>query len=361
MFSLSSERWHALKHYLLTASFVAGFIFDNLTLGRIDHLFGNLWLFGYLSLAGLSLFILYAAAADRVPERIRHTALEYTPFFVQFAFGGILSGVLVYYSRSGSWFTSWPFLIIIVGVIFANELVKDRVGRLIYNLVIFFVGAFAYFTIVIPVALKKMGPTIFVGSGLVSLVFFFVYLRILRIVIPRFIDHHMRVVVFTVGMVFAGMNFLYFEHLIPPVPLSIQALGIYHNVERHPDGTYALTYEKGPWYEFFKKSDTTFHYSIGDRVYCFAAVFAPTAFNTDIYHRWEYYDESTGEWVDHGRIPYAISGGADRGFRGFTYIDSVRTGKWRCTVETSRGEILGRDTVTVVAGEPPMGTTVTSN
>lgn len=361
MYSKLRSKFHALRHYFLTVSFVVGFIIDNITLGRIDQLFGNVVLFGYVFLAGFSLFILYAAAADRVFARLRAWALEYIPFVIQFAFGGLLSGVLVFYSRSGSWYTSWPFLVILVGVILVNEFLRDRVGRFLFNLIIFFIGCFAYFALIVPVVLKKMGPEIFIISGAVTIVFFLIYLRLLRLVIPKFMAHHMRIVVFTIGMVFAGLNFLYFGNLIPPIPLALKHLGIYHEVVNRGGGTYELTYEKGPWYEFWKDSDKTYHYEPGNRIYCFASVFAPTAFDIDIYHHWEYYDEAKGEWVSRSRLPYRIEGGRDGGYRGYTFQDAaINAGLWRCTVETEQGAALGRETFTVVKGKPGQLTTSTN-
>ena len=120
---------------------------------------------------------------------------------------------------------------------------------------------------------------------------------------------------------------------------------------RYEDERYELTYEKPAWWLPLRKSDGTFHYETGDNIYCYASVFAPAKLSTEIYHRWEYYDFKEGSWVLHGRYPYVIKGGRGDGFRGYTVIESVREGKWRCTVETARGQALGREAFTVERGE----------
>ena len=104
------------------------------------------------------------------------------------------------------------------------------------------------------------------------------------------------------------------------------------------------------WWLPLRKSDSTFHYEQGDNIYCYASVFAPAKLATDIYHKWEYYDTTGKGWIEHSRIPYPIQGGRGDGYRGFTVIESVREGEWRCTVETGRGQALGREAFTVVAG-----------
>jgi len=352
VFDAHRERIRGLKHYWLTLAFIGGFVVDNITLNRVDQLFDNLILASYVLIAGISLALLYAGAADKLPESMRRFVLRWMPLAVQFSFGGLLSGMLVFYSRSGSWTSSWPFLLIIIAVIIGNETIKDRSQRLIFNLVVFFIGIFSYLVLVIPVISKQMGPDIFFLSGLVSLFVIYWYVRFLRMIIPNFIEVHLRNIIFAIGMVYAVFNFLYFGNIIPPIPLSLKEVGIYRMVERQEDNSYALTYEPGAWYMFWRDSEATYKHQAGDRVYCFASVFAPTAFSLDIYHRWEHYDEETKDWIEHGRIAYRIDGGRDGGFRGFTYIEKVSEGKWRCSVETGRGQVLGRDTFTIESGIP---------
>jgi hypothetical protein len=188
-----------------------------------------------------------------------------------------------------------------------------------------------------------MGPWIFVSSGLLALFVMYGFMRLLYKVVPRFITLHLRTIVFTLGSIYIAFNFLYFTNIIPPIPLSLKDVGIYHSVVHFENGDYQLKYEKGKWYQPFKNSDRIFHPAPGDNIFCFAKVFAPTKLKTDIYHSWERYDANSGVWVAHSRLSYSIAGGRGDGYRGYTLIQNYSDGKWRCSVETQRGQILGRE------------------
>ncbi len=347
---LSQEQKQKWKHVLSTATFIAGVLFDNLTLGRVDHLLGIGWLLGYIVVSGILLALLYAAAADRLPETFGRFVKTYAPYMSQFALGGLLSGTLVFYSRGGSWSVSWPFLALVLGIMIANEMVHDRIQRLLFNLTIFFLGIFSFLVLFVPIFVKSMNPFVFVLSGALSLICMWLYVKLLRRIIPRFIEHHLRSIVFTIGMIFSLLNFLYFMNIIPPIPLSLLSIDVYHSVV-HIDTAYVRMYEKAPWYKFWREADTTYHRRAGEPVYCFASVFAPTAFSLDIYHRWERYDEIKKKWVTLTRIPYHIEGGNDDGYRGFTYLQNAEDGAWRCNVETKRGQVIGRESFRIVSGE----------
>lgn len=347
MLHIAREKIQKLKHWWLTIAFVGGFVLDILTLGRVDQLFAMLVLLAHIINAGVNLLLLYAATAGRFPESAQGFVTKYSALLVQFSFGSLLSGTLVFYGQSGSWSVTWPFLALVLGVMIGNELVHNRTQRLLLNLVIFFLGIFSYCVLFLPVLIKRMGPLVFVGSGIVALVIIFLYLRLLRLIIPRFVELHLRNIIFGLGMVFATLNFLYFGNIIPPIPLSLKHIDIYHSVQK-VEGGYRVTYENAPWYKFWRDADTTFRRMKGDPVYCFASVFAPTAFSLEITHLWEHYDNVKGEWKERAKIPYAISGGSDRGYRGYSYLESAEDGAWRCTVTTARGQILGRETFKVV-------------
>jgi hypothetical protein len=238
-----------------------------------------------------------------------------------------------------------------LGVIVGNEFIKKRSERLVFNLAVFFVGLFSYIVLIVPVVLGTMNDLIFVGSGLAALFVFGLFTKILYRVVPNFMALNTRHIFFVVGMLYVGLNGLYFTNLIPPIPLSMKEMGIFHDVDKRPEGGYVLTYEKGPWYALWHHSDDTFHYTQGGRVYCYASVFAPSRFKTETTHHWEY--RSSDGWKTHATIPIAIDGGREDGYRGYSYIESVRDGQWRCSVETKRGQVIGRTDFEVVTGMAP--------
>jgi hypothetical protein len=118
---------------------------------------------------------------------------------------------------------------------------------------------------------------------------------------------------------------------------------VYHNVEVTPEG-YELTYEKPPWTRFWRRSSTPFTYAESDRVYFFAAIFAPTALETGVVHRWQRRSVEDGNptWQTTDRIPYTVQGGRMGGYRGYTFKNNIVPGEWRVDVETTNGRILGR-------------------
>lgn len=338
------------RHHWLTVAFLLGFILDNLTLNRVDQVFDNVVLFSYVVLAMVSILLLYAGIAERYSDHVNIFLKDKSPILMQYAFGGLLSGILIFYGRSSSLEDSWPFFIIILGVIYGNETIKNRGQRLVYNLVIFFVGLFAYLVLIIPVLLGKMGPIVFLASGIVALVVMYFFFGLVERIVPNFVELQKRKLVFIIGLIYLTLNLLYFTNLIPPIPLSLKHVGVYHSVVRYEDGSYELTYEKPKWWEWYRDSDSTFHYMQGENIFCYASVFAPSRLSTKIYHHWEYYDEVNGEWKDHGRYAYSIAGGRGEGYRGYTQISGYREGEWRCTVETDRGQVIGRESFTVESG-----------
>lgn len=344
------ESMAKVRRYWLTIAFILGFAVDNITLNRVDQLFDNFVLASYVVLAMASLLFLYAGIAERLPERIIPFARKYAPLITQFSFGGLLSGMLIFYGRSGSWADSWPFLLIILFVIYGNETIRDRAQRLIFNVSVLFIGLFSYLVLLVPVLTGKMGAWIFLGSGILAVIIIYWFIKLLRKIVPRFVELNLRTLIFSVGLIYVALNFLYFTNIIPPIPLSLKDAGIYHSVVRI-DGEYQLKYEKPAWWQFLRNSDKNFHYETGDQVFCFASVFAPTRLATEIFHRWERYDEATGEWVEHGRFSYPIQGGRDGGFRGFTLLNNYQKGQWRCAVETARGQVLGSERFEIVSGE----------
>lgn len=349
----SSKSAKVVERHWLTIAFLLGFIIDNITLNQVDQLFDNLVLLGYVLLAMFALLILYAGTAGKLGYTYSPMAQRYAPMLVQFTFGGLLSGMLIFYGRSGAWVESWPFLVIILGAIYFNETIKDRVGRFIYNLTIFFVGLFSYVVLVVPVLTGHMGPWVFVGSGLIALMCMYLFIQALFKIIPKFLELQMRVVVFTVGCVFFGFNFLYFANIIPPIPLSLKEVGIYHSVVKFDDtNVYQLTYEEGAWWQWWHDSNKVFHPIDNGSMFCFARVFAPTRLKTQIVHQFEYYNPEISAWEKTSSFAYDIAGGNSEGYRGFSSSINYTDGKWRCTVQTARGQVLGREVFTIDSTTP---------
>lgn len=342
----NSKSYRKFKHHWLTIAFILGFVIDSLTLNSVEQVFDNAILAMYIFLSMAGMLLLYAGSAQKLTDRNSEWARDYAPLLIQYAFGGLLSGMLIFYGRSGDWSQSWPFLLLILFVIYGNETIRNRSTRLVFNLSVFFIGLFSYTVLIIPVITGLMNIWVFLISGLLAVFIMYVFVQALFKVIPNFLTLHLRSVIFSIGAIYLIFNVFYFTNIIPPIPLSLKDVGIFHSVVRFDNGDYQLKYEKGKWWQPFKNSDQTFHAGPGDNMYCFAKVFAPTKLSIDIYHRWEY-KNNDGDWVEHFRTSYPISGGNDGGYRGYTLVRSFNPGEWRCSVETERGQVLGSETFTV--------------
>jgi Protein of unknown function (DUF2914) len=342
---------HAKRHWL-TIAFILGFITDYILLNRIDDTFDNALLLFYVVLASVSILLLYASIAEKFGARPSAFFRKIAPILMQYSFGGLFSGMLIFYSRSGALLASWPFLLLFIAAIYGNETVRNRGQQLVFNVLSYFVGLFSYLVMVVPVVLGRMGPEIFVASGLLALIIVYMLVQLLSKIIPNYMALQTKSIVFMVFGLFVGLNTLYFTNIIPPIPLSLQEINIVHSVVKFGDSGYELTLEPIPWYRIDKKFNFVFHPSDTGTVACFTRVFAPAKIDTDIYHVWEYRN-ADGGWTEYFKKSYPITGKAVDGYRGWTAITASRDGVWRCRVETERGQVLGQKVFEIDNGTEP--------
>jgi hypothetical protein len=328
----SKELYEKYERYLMPAAFLAGFVWDNLTLRRIDLLYENIVFLIYIFVAGAGIILVNVS-----PKYIR-----LVPLFMQFAFGGLFSAFVVFYFRSASFTASWPFLVLLLFFLIGNEIFKKQYLRLVFQLSVFFVVLFSYSIFALPVFIGKMGDGVFLLSGVVSLFVMGLLILALNLSIPGKIYHVRRALFSSVAGIYVLLNIFYFTNIIPPIPLSLKDIGIYHSVDKISAGQYTAASEHVPWYSVKERISPVFHWVPGTSVYAFSAVFAPTKINTTIFHVWYYFDESRGEWMESSRLGFSIAGGRGGGYRGYTVKSGVFPGKWRVDVTTGRGQILGR-------------------
>ena len=312
---------------------------DALTLRRIDAWFDNVFLLGYLALLG---FAIVAALLHQRGRLQSPTLRAYSHWFapaIQFLAGALFSAYVIYYSQSVSWATS-AFWAVLVALLVANEFLQ-RVSFNAYVLLgLYFLAALTFFIFFLPVLTGTLGYATFLVSGGLSLALIGGMMGYLRY---RAVFRGMRMAVLSVLVLglFGVVHLLYVQNWIPPVPLALRAGGAYHHVAPTPDG-YRLTYEPRPWDERLGLGTPVLHRAEGDTVFCFAAVFAPTALETPIIHHWQVFDPEENRWQTTDRIQYIVTGGRYGGYRGYTYKRRTWDGRWRVDVETPDGLLLGR-------------------
>lgn len=347
--SLKATKRFVRQHWL-TVSFIFGFLNDFILLNKVDDLFDNIILFTYATLATISFLFLYVGVAEKGPRFLVSRLKKYAPLVMQYAFGGLLSGMLIFYGRSGDLWQSAPFILLIIFVILGNEFIAKRSDRMLFQLALYFIGIFSYIVLIVPVLIGYMGDVVFILSGLLALMMVTFVVQTLYKIVPHFMALNTQRVIVTIGAIYITFNTFYFLNIIPPIPLSLTTLEFTHSAILLDDG-YHVVIETQPWYRHIPLVRPVIHPSDGALV-CFARVFAPTNLETEIFHRWEYKD-AVGEWREHFRLGYAISGVRDDGYGGYTQVQNFTPGVWRCTVETRRGQILGRTEVLVEdEGEP---------
>ncbi len=337
--------FHKHERHISSGALVLGFIIDNLTLRRVDLLAENLLLFAYIVLAGGGIVIMHAYSDEKWRRYIGEKFYLFIPAIVQFVFGGLFSAFFVFYSRSGSFSASWPFIIMLGVLLVGNEFLRQAYSRLKFQLSVFYVTVFSYLIFVVPIIIKRIDIWSFIISGFASLIVMaFLIQLLLRISSPKVREERKSIRIYIVS-IFVFINILYFTNSIPPIPLSLQDVGVYHEVSKE-GGVYNVIEEKQNYWKRFL--GIRVHINSGEELYVWSSVFAPTKINANIVHRWQYYDNSKKGWVDAGTIRFPITGGRDGGYRGYSVKQIKQFGDWRVDVENERGQIIGRISFEVV-------------
>jgi hypothetical protein len=318
------------------AFFVGGFLFDILTLGRIDH-----WLTigqhaAYLTVSSLILVQMLLAQGQPHPDaaalpRLRRWYLQYRTPALHFLLGALLSAYTVFFFKSSSLLVSFGFMAVLVGLLFANESARFKALGLPFKFALLGLCWLAYFAYVIPVVIGQTGLFVFLASIAVGCVPLFVA----GFWIPK---ERKRTVFVPLGCVVIGFLAFYLFRLIPPVPLSIPFMGVYHDVERSDLG-YKLSHERPAW-RIWENGDQQFRAQPGDKVHVYFRIFSPARFSDQIQMKW--FREQGGRWALQDTIPIKIVGGREEGFRGYGLKSHYDPGEWKVQVETSDGREIGR-------------------
>jgi len=331
--------------------FAAGFLFDILTLSRIDDV-------ATLVQQGLYLVVLGALmimderyrAGLAAPPRWLAKAWRFSQDAIHFLFGSLLSSFTLFYLKSSSGFASVFFMSILGGLLVANELPRVRELGPMVRFALLSLCLTSYGALLLPVLLGFIREWMFVTAVVVACVVIGWCARALSCWTGDAASVRRRVAAPALGMQ-AILVVAYFSGAIPPVPLSVQFIGIYHEVippaaqaatqdGKSPAGrTYELRHQRPSW-KVWQHGDQEFAARPGDVVYCFARIFAPRGFRDAIYVRW-LWQGADGGWLDQGRAQLDILGGRGDGFRAFATKKNYQPGRWRVEIETGDGRDIG--------------------
>jgi hypothetical protein len=350
--------WYArFERPISSISLVSGFVFDAVTLTRVDLFWENVWVGVHLLIVASCIFLIdrleneSSREHEKDPGKLHFWLIN----ILQWFFGGLLSTFLVYYFRAGSLSVSWPFMLLLLVAFVSNESLKHHYSRLLFQVSLLFLSIFAYAIFIVPVLVHAISVTVFFESGIISLGIMAFFLFLLNFAArEKFKKHLWRVIGVIVG-IFLGINLLYYYNFIPPLPLSLKDAEIYHSLTVNAPGRYTVTQEPSTPWNFFQIS-APIRIVAGDPLYAYTAIFSPAMFNFPVIHEWDHYDQTKGSWVTMSRIKLAASGGSDGGWRTFSEVTPSIAGAWRVNVETVSGAVIGRIDFTVIdqSSEPAL-------
>lgn len=322
------------------AFFGFGFIFDILTIGRIDDALTLIQQASYLIILGTFLLLEIKFNHGRINLSYRLNRIwKYHNLIVHFLFGSLLSIYTIFYFTSASAITSFLFILLLVLLMVANEIPKIRQLGLPVRVILYNICVLSFFLFLYPIILGHIGPLPF-WLGLVSS-----FSVMLVIWILNFKGHDKdsklvkKYVLFPTMAIHGLFLLAYYTSLIPPVPVAIKKIGVYYGVTKE-DGHYIGQHLNSNW-NFWSNGSQEFKARKGDKITILLSIFSPTSFKDQVYLKWYRHDENDG-WILEDTIPLNILGGRDQGFRGFGTKQYYSDGDWKVVVETSDEREVGR-------------------
>ena len=337
-----TRHWYGrFERPISSLSLLFGFIFDALTLKRVDTVWENSWILAHIIIVGLFILLIHIKERGEGDELDPSKAHFWYINILQFFFGGLLSTFLVFYFRSTDIFSTWPFLFLLALAFIANESFKHHYTKLSFQISLFFISIYSFMIFLIPIVLHKINDWVFLLSGVVSLILIAMFVLLLFFLKKDKKTLNKKLTLSLIIIIFSLINFLYFTNLIPPIPLSLKDGGIYHLIQRNQNGNYDIAYESHGWQDYFKLYKD-FSVMSGSTVYAYSAIFSPKDLNLTIIHEWQYYNTETKKWVTGAVVSLPVTGGRDGGFRTYSKRVNIAPGKWRVNVKTLQGKTIGR-------------------
>ncbi len=320
--------------------FLAGFIFDIFTLSDVDDPISIAQQVIYLLLIGGILYLefLNSVKPIEVGSRFLKKIWDVRQLILHFFLGSLLSVYSLFFLKSSSLFSSLLFLLFISALMILNEIKSFQKSRVDLKIGLYVICVFCFFSMLIPVILGFVGIFPFIlAVSLTAGVIYGVY----KLLKKQIADQNLlyKRLVAPSSTVLIVFVLFYILGWIPPVPLSVQNMGIYHMIEKNGD-QYMVSHEN-PWWRFWHKGDQDFQAQPGDKVYFFAQIFSPGRFDDSVILHWYYKDPRAG-WQSTDRIPMRVTGGRKNGYRGFSVKQNYSPGEWRISVETTDSREIGR-------------------
>lgn len=335
------------RKYIPATFFILGFLFDIITLGEIDETSNILVHLLYLIIS-ISILILEYLQIEKLESNKKwiHLIFNHKIDIFHFCLGSLLSSFALFYFKSASISNSYLMLLIITIFLILNEFESFQKKGIIVRTVLLFLCYVTFLIYFIPIIIGKSNTLIFLLSILLSVASSFclktwlnkknglIYKNTKNLFVP-----HVAVAIF--------FTFLYFAKILPPLPLSLKYIGVFHDIKKS-NGHYVTTDYKPSW-KFWHNGDQDFKYQPNDKVYIFTKIFSPAGFKEKINIRWSI--EKNGEYKTSDIIPLSVKGGRRNGYRAYTFKRNIKAGKWQVKIETNSGLEIGRINFTISHGK----------
>lgn len=323
---------------LQIAVFVLGFILDYLTADETDFL-TIVQQIVYLAVVAVILTYEFLVESNAIVLKNPDSKFwQYRGLILHFILGSLLSLYSFFFLKSASIFNSMLFVGVLMALLVANELPKVQKSGLNIRWSLWTLCLFSFFTVIFPLVLGFVGWVPFLLSASLTGGCLYLHARYLMKYEKDF--SNLKKVFIIPGLsVVIGFVILYFLKLIPPVPLAVKNMGVYHALEKR-EGKYFLSSDSRNW-KFWQSGDQDFLARAGDSIFFFAQIHSPARFSDEVVIHWLFKDPRQG-WLTSDRVPMKISGGRKEGFRGYSVKKNYQPGDWRVQVETTDGREIGR-------------------
>jgi hypothetical protein len=244
---------------------------------------------------------------------------------------------VIFFFKSSSLLVSFSFMAVLVLLLLVNEFNRFKWLGLSFKFALLALCGLSFSVGVVPIFFGQVGVAVFlvsIGIGCLPMIALAAWLR------GRAPGHFPRVrnqILVPSGLVLVVFLAGYFFRVIPPVPISIPFIGVYHAVERTGD-VYRLSHERPQW-RFWQHGDQQFRAQPDDKLYVYFRIFSPARFSDEVRMLWYWKERG---WVLQDSIPIKIVGGRAEGFRGYGFKSKYQPGAWKVQIETNDGREIGR-------------------
>ncbi len=344
MYQILKQIKETVSHYWPAVFFFGGFIWDALTIGRTVAASDMLIFAAYLFAAAIILYLIsrpsyILADTNKLHPRLHWLYASSLPYFLlQFLFGSLLSALFILYFKSASHLLAF-FVTLLLGVLLvANEFLESEYRRFTLSWALFGLCAMLLFNFALPFLLGSVHAAWFYLSTLLG--------AALAVFLYKKTPNHLGAIM-PVWLIAGGLMLAYWFDMIPPVPLVKREIAMAYDLKKVA-ANYQLTQQKSAWWVFWRKSSDDLEVLRGQRIYCFSSIFAPSGLKTKLFHNWQLHTKNG--WVTQSYAGFALNGGRNDGYRGYTYKSNVVAGDWRVRVENETNKTIAVHYFTVSTG-----------